>query len=558
MVSVMLIGGILVTMAVSLVGLATQQVRNRARYETYKDEFAAAEWVLNKTLGQMKFMNEAGVEDLTGKIEEIENTPPVLEGYEFPNFTVTKISEGSEVVPEGEDYAGMVIYALRYQVDVTARKVGGTAGRFEHGGVSLRQNILVSYRPLFSFAIFYDPIMEIAPGAFMQITGRVHTNGDAYIQSSAGLDFLKQVTVAGDLHYGRYSASGQSGANGDVRYTNGGGLLSMKVGGSWLDCNSPDWATTPLDRWNKNVKDSTHGINRLGLPIPSSVDPHAIIERAASDDCYAVQQEKFENKAGLKIFRASNGTLQLEDFDGNSVSPTYAWGGGTKTFLTQTTFYDAREKKTIASIDLDIANLIESGKGPDNGIVYVSSENVSGNLAALRLINGQKLPTKGGGFTVATENPLYIKGKYNTTDKTMAMVVGDSLTLLSSSWSDTNSNKAISYRTASNSEVNAVCMQGIVPSSGGKVYSGGVENFFRLLEDWNGKELKFQGSLINLWLSTKATGSWSGTGTVYNPPKRTWAWDSDLGGTNGPPGANYGVDVTCDEWTMPSGAIEED
>jgi hypothetical protein len=120
---------------------------------------------------------------------------------------------------------------------------------------------------------------------------------------------------------------------------------------------------------------------------------------------------------------------------------------------------------------------------------------------------------------VATENPLYIKGKYNTTDKTMAMVVGDSLTLLSSSWSDTNSNKAISYRTASNSEVNAVCMQGIVPSSGGKVYSGGVENFFRLLEDWNGKELKFQGSLINLWLSTKATGSWSGTGTVLQSPE---------------------------------------
>jgi hypothetical protein len=83
MVSVMLIGGILVTMAVSLVGLATQQVRNRARYETYKDEFAAAEWVLNKTLGQMKFMNEAGVEDLTGKIEEIENTPPYSKGMNF-------------------------------------------------------------------------------------------------------------------------------------------------------------------------------------------------------------------------------------------------------------------------------------------------------------------------------------------------------------------------------------------------------------------------------------------------------------------------------------------
>ncbi len=554
LVSVMLIGGILVAMSVSLVGLATQQVRNRGRYETYKDEFAAAEWVLNKTLGQMKFLNESGVEDLPGKIEAIED--PEMDGYEFPNFEITKISEGSEVVPEGEDYAGMVVYAIRYRVDVQAKKLGGTAERYDHTGVRLCQNITVSYRPLFSFAIFYDPILEIAPGAYMQVTGRVHSNGDTYVQSGAGLDFLKQVTVAGDLHYGRYGESGQSGANGDVRFTDGGGLLSMKVGGSWLDCAAPDWATAPLDRWNKNVKDSTHGINRLGLPIPSSVDPHAIIERADdANDCYAVQQEKFENKAGLKIFRSNTGTITMEDFDGNAVSPTYTTAGGvTKSILTQTTFYDAREKKTIASIDLDIAKLIESGKSPLNGILYVSSENVGGGLGALRLVNGTKLP--GTGFTVATENPMYIKGNYNTVDKTMAMVVADALTLLSDSWNDANGNKTLSNRTASTTTVNAVCMQGIVESNGGK-YSGGVENYFRLLENWSGKDLNFKGSLINLWLSTKATGLWPGTGTVYNPPARKWAWDPDLGGTNGPPGANYGVDVQCSGWDMPSGAEAE-
>jgi hypothetical protein len=557
LVSVMMIGSILVALSVSLLGLATQQVHNRARYETYKDEFAAAEFVLNKTLGQIQFMNQSRAANFLEKIAALDDASPTLPGYTFSDYTITKVFEGQKVIPAGQEFELMDSYTITYQVDITAKKTGGTAGRFDHPGVRLRQNFSIEYILMNAFAIFYDDTLEIAPGASMTVTGRVHSNGNAYVQSNSGLDFMQQVTVAGSLYHGRYGESGQSGSNGEVRFNNGGaGLVSMNTGGGWFDSTSPDWATGALDRWSGYVRDSKQGVSRMGLPIPSAVDPHAIIERADdANDCYAVQQEKFENKAGLKIFRKSNGSstsgdITMEDYDGNAVLPTYVVGGVTKSILTQTTFYDAREKKTIASIDLNIANLIESGKGPENGIVYVSSANLGSNLAALRLVNGTRLPSKGGGFTVATENPLYIKGNYNTTNRQLAMVVADALTLLSDSWNDANGNKALSYRTAATTTVYAVCMQGIVASSGGK-YSGGVENYFRLLENWDGKDLNFEGSLINLWLSTKATGLWPGTGTVYNAPKRAWAWDDALGGLNGPPGATRSVHVVRDEWEMP-------
>ncbi len=548
LVSVMLIGGILIAMAVSLVGLATQQVNNRARYETYKDEFAAAELVLSKTLGQIQFMNQSNVANFLDKIAALDDTLPTLPGYTFSNYKVEKIFEGQKPVPAGQDFELMDSYTITYRVDITAKKTGGTAGRFDHPGVRLRQNFSVLYIPMYAFAIFYDDTLEIAPGAYMTVTGRVHSNGNTYVQSNAGLDFLKQVTVAGGLYHGRYSESGQSGSNGDVRFSNGTGLVSMNTGGGWYDHTAGNWVTGAEDRWGGYVKDSAQGVSRVGLPIPSSIDPHAIIERADNaNDCYALQQQKFENKAGLKIFR-TGATVSMEDADGNAVLPTYKVGAVTKSILTQTTFYDAREKKTIASIDLNIANLIESGKSPANGIVYVSSGDVSGNMGAVRLLNGAKLPSTG--FTVATENPLYIKGDYNTTDKTMAMVVADALTIQSNNWNDANSTKAIGSRTATETKIQAVCMQGIVSSAGGK-YSGGVENYFRLLEEWTGKKLKFEGSLINLWESTKATGKWQGTGTVYNPPTREWAWDKDLGGTDGPPGGTRGVVVTRDGWEMP-------
>ncbi|HUT26374.1 MAG TPA: hypothetical protein VM492_18745, partial [Sumerlaeia bacterium] len=189
---VVVIGIILVGLAGGMTSLAVHQTRDRARYELYKDEFAAAEEGLNKAFGHVQFLVKMGAPDYLEKI--LGTTPPVVAGYSFPMFRVTPTFSGIEAETEGQ-WAGMTLNRRRYRVDVTALKTTDLARGIEHSGVALRQTLEVTYIPLYNYAIFYDPIMEIAPGPAMDVIGRVHANGDMYVQSNSGLTFRKQVTA---------------------------------------------------------------------------------------------------------------------------------------------------------------------------------------------------------------------------------------------------------------------------------------------------------------------------------------------------------------------------
>src|SRR5207248_3569589 len=100
---------------------------------------------------------------------------------------------------------------------------------------------------------------------------------------------------------------------------------------------------------------------------------------------------------------------------------------------------------------------------------------------AIRLKNGGTLPSSG--LTVASENPIYIQGDFNTggtppsdsgtyTSPTVsgytrqnAALVADAITILSGAWSDTNADKSVPQRDASNTTVNAAVVTGNVPTS---------------------------------------------------------------------------------------------
>ena len=101
------------------------------------------------------------------------------------------------------------------------------------------------------------------------------------------------------------------------------------------------------------------------------------------------------------------------------------------------------------------------------------------------------------------------------------VIVSDAITVLSNNWDDTNSSHALNSRNATNTTINCSLVSGIVPTSGGN-YSGGVENFVRLLEDWTDRRLTVVGSQIEMWPSKNATGTW-GKANVYNTPaQRLW------------------------------------
>lgn len=184
----------------------------------------------------------------------------------------------------------------------------------------------------------------------------------------------------------------------------------------------------------------------------------------------------------------------------------------------------------------------------------------------IRLINGTKLPGKFDsatpentkGFSVASENGVYVLGNYNATgianigtptksidylpqdtaEHIPASVVADSVSILSNAWSDARSFTypfALSSRDASETTVRFAMLAGDTKSSingtpnqggGDPRLAGGVHNFKRFLEDWSAVRLNYVGSLINLYNSHNNNGSFKCCAIVYSPPTRNWVFDS--------------------------------
>ena len=554
--AVLVMGMIFIGLLAVVTNFASYQTIDRGRYETYKDEFAAAEEALNKGFAHVQFLVKYGTNNLATDVAAIQ--PPTVDGFTFPNYTMTETFNGFESVTDGQ-WEGLNLYRIRYQLDVTAKSSGNTAQRFDHPGVALSQEFEITYIPLFNFAIFYDPVLEIAPGPRMDILGRVHANGDMYIQAGNQLNFHDRITGAGNIYHGRHPDSGKSNSNNPVNIYDGSSFESM-AGGSgdtngdgWLDSLDAEWTQAALDRWDSYVKSVDHGVNPLGLPIPTTYDPHSIIERADPvNDSVSLKNEKFEYKAGMKIIGDNNGNISAVDQNGNPISLTYPDPGNpgeTKSIVSVGSFYDAREQMWVSSIDVNLANMQESGIRPGNSILYVTNENQGGTRGVVRLVEGAELPQGvTEGFSVASDDPMYVQGDFNTVNQTLAMIAGDAISVMSNAWDDANSNNW-SARVASETTQNAVMIQGIVPSQN-STYSGGVENYFRFMESWSGTEYIYNGSIVSMWESQVATGSWSYGSPVYKAPIRTWAWDSNLGGMNGPPGAPRVVEILKKNWKL--------
>ena len=392
-------------------------------------------------------------------------------------------------------------------------------------GITLSLGLEDALIPIFQFAVFYENDLEIAPGADMTLGGRVHTNGDMYLQAASSLSIDSYMSAAGEINHGRKAGSGQSVDNGDVLIRDENGVYQnmRSADGTFLDASDPDWVDQSIGRWGGNVEDRNHGITELYMPVVSNVPSTNLIDRGNSNP------DSYENRAGLK-FIDGQALYRQPDGTWTDVTAQLIADGS----ISHNTFYDSRESVTIDALDVDISRLSSSGYFPTNGIIYSSTEQVGGNMDAMRLVNGQELPA---GLTVATDNPLYTLGDYNTVNKQLAAFLADAVTILSNNWSDGRSTQTLNSRPASSTTVNASYLTGNTETgSPGHNYSGGFENLPRFLEDWSGVEFKWRGSAVDLWYSRQADSPWS-YGSYYNAPNRNWAFDLDLMDPNKlPPG----------------------
>jgi hypothetical protein len=209
----------------------------------------------------------------------------------------------------------------------------------------------------------------------------------------------------------------------------------------------------------------------------------------------------------------------------------------------------------------------------------------AGNLPPLA--NAQATTCSGGlngGFTVASENPIYVAGDYNASVANQftdvsglchvpASVMGDSVTLLSNNWtpgaqSGFTSGDANSFLYPANPNCNnqrcatttyyrmAVMAGKTIPfpqpswGANDTGTDGGVHNFLRYLEDWTNTNvtLNYLGSMASFYISRQATGiyKYNFNNVVYQAPVRNYTFDTDFQNINKlPPGTPRFSDVNA-------------
>jgi len=281
----------------------------------------------------------------------------------------------------------------------------------------------------------------------------------------------------------------------------------------------------------------------------------------------------FVNPADIK--GCPNNTLDTgEDLDSQGVLYTY----GANTFPNG--LIDSTGTSTAATIFPNVRLNATAADplcaGPNGGFPWPRTFLVYPNEArenppalfrrAVKLVNGSliSLPLCPGavtcGLTIATANPVYVQGDYNANSagggwadpNVAASVIADAFTFLSSDWSDINSFSApfcagpsptcpISraenvagnwYRlgVVAGKEISFPIPNWDTPAIDGSQdfgTDGGVHNFMRYLEKWNGK-LNYQGSIVGLYYNRQATGLFNSGNNNYSPPSRGYIFDSNF------------------------------
>jgi hypothetical protein len=450
-----------------------------------------------------------------------------------------------------------------------------------------------------NFAIFYVDPLEIHPGPSFTVTGWVHTNSDLYTGHSS-LAFADKVTYGSDWF--TWSAANPSKAfmPGDTYH-----LPNDPANGkpTYLS-NLPPARDNALQPFGM---DSTSIFNSADAN-PNNDSYHELVEPPTTGYTDAMSGTRYWDQASVAIrINADNSyTIGIPNSDGTltSIAPPSSGPdprtGGQKnlynmfsgaiipgTSTSNGLIQDGREAAQIRLATLDISQILSSTNPPTykaggfNGILYMYDvSNTPSTRRGIRIKNGASIPSTG--LTIASNNPVYIQGDFNTgaTGPTVpsnspsnlnandgtyinpanppnsyvngytrapCSIVADSINILSNSWSDANS---ATKPNASPTTINTAVIAGIVPTNvyGDGAYSGGAENFPRFLENWTNDTLTYYGSMVELFKSAQSIGKWGKPG-VYDPPTREWYFDTNFK-TKPPPGSIMIYSYIKGKWSV--------
>ena len=451
------------------------------------------------------------------------------------------------------------------------------------------------------YHFFYMDDLELQPTSPLALSGPIHTNGSLYIGTSNistsswveyGTDYVNGYSP-NDSRYGS-SATAPSFAKSDP-------ALALSDCPPYQTAPyMPFGWNLNFNPLSANSNDGYREIIEQPAASPSP-DPLASV-RMYNQAALRVFIDSASNITAQLVTYASDGTATVTTPSNSQLTTIKGFvSAGTAanaTLSSSNVFYDNRENTYIKAVNVDVFALTKAINNDaipfSTGVMYISdtsgtlyntdgtvktagtavtvtypgvSPNPTTTRRAIRLINGAVLPTNG--LTIVSDNPIYIVGDYNVnptadtknnasyptatppsdsgtyTSPTVsgtqkyAAIMGDSITLLSKNWVDTNSTGSPTgnNRFGANTTVNACIVAGNTPSSGG-TYGGGGENFVRYLEDWNknANTFVFYGSMAQLYRPQQTIGAWSGAGSIYKAPALKWYYDATLLATGGPPG----------------------
>ena len=411
-----------------------------------------------------------------------------------------------------------------------------------------------------TYAMFFVDDLEFSPSSPFTITGPVHTNGNLYISTNY-FTAMSSVAYAGQ-YVNDYSPNDTSSHGSTPTVPNFAAGLPPVQQAAFLPFG---WDLNLSNADGSSNNDSYHEL--IEAPTIGQTDPLANI--------------RMYNQADYRILIDSSNNITITDSAGtailNSGTTKNTYLAITGAITTNQAIQDQRENTPVRLATLNIGTLttainngtLTNASGSAPKIFYIKDTSTAGATIssklggsgttvntterAIRLTNGAVLPNNG--LTIASENPVYIQGNYNTGTGTVpsnagtytdpdasgytrkpSSVMGDAITILSGGWVDTNSTAPISSRPATNTTINTALVGGITPSSGGN-YSGGGENFIRYLEDWKANTFCYYGSMVELFVSKTGTGAWTGAGNTYKSPLTSkWYYDDATFSAGSPPG----------------------
>ena len=123
----------------------------------------------------------------------------------------------TEVIPAGHQFAGMT--SIPSEFTVTAKATNNTGDEEARLGAEFTIHSV----PIFQFLAYYANTLEMLPGPTMTVSGRIHTNGNLYLNTNAGSLFsigdrlvapanrFISVSAAGNIFRGRLDSSSCTG-----------------------------------------------------------------------------------------------------------------------------------------------------------------------------------------------------------------------------------------------------------------------------------------------------------------------------------------------------------